>query len=135
MESAKERMWKKLEAGGRFHSRPARHISGISFWRRNISIPIPAAAAAAAVFIVTCATLWVRQPVGPELIPQMALASENSFETPGIIPVADMNGVLQYLDSRDNEDVLILQLPESRSFMTSGEPVILKAADYSRSQP
>ena len=133
MEAAKERVWRNLETRQRFDSRPARIIRGISVWRRSISIPLPAVAAAAAVLVIACAALWVRRPAEPAVIQQMAFASsEENFEVPGIIPIADMNGVLQYLDNRDDGDVLILQLPESRSFMSSGEPVILKAADYRR---
>jgi hypothetical protein len=63
----------------------------------------------------------------------MALASEEGLEGPDLIPVADMSGVLQYLGNRDSGgDILILRLPETRSFMSSGEPAILKAADYTR---
>jgi anti-sigma factor RsiW len=133
METAKERVWRNLETRRRFGNRSGRIIRGISVWRRSISIPLPAVAAAAAVLVITCAALWVRQPAEPVAIPQMALASsEEDFEVPGIIPVADMNGVLRYLDNRDNGDVLILHLPESSNFRSSGEPVILKAADYRR---
>jgi anti-sigma factor RsiW len=137
MEAAKARVWRNLETGGRGSLRRSGLVNrGFSVWRRTISVPLPAAAAAAAVLVIACATLLVRRPAAPELlIPQMSFAPEESLEAPGIIPVADMNGVLQYLDSKDNGDVLILRLPESRSFTSSGEPVIVKAADYTRRQP
>jgi hypothetical protein len=47
------------------------------------------------------------------------------------IPVADMNGVIQYLGNDDTADIVIIRLPESKSFMSFGEPAIVKAADYS----
>jgi anti-sigma factor RsiW len=132
METAKERVWLKLTERRHYDNRFIRAARGISVWRRSISIPLPAAAAAAAVLFITMAALWVRRPAESVVIPQMAFASEENLEAPDIIPIADMNGVIRYLENKDNEDVLILHLPESRSFMTSGEPVILKAADYRR---
>jgi hypothetical protein len=44
-----------------------------------------------------------------------------------------MNGLLQLLGT-DGSDVLILKLPENRNFARSGEPAIIRAADYSRSR-
>jgi hypothetical protein len=43
-----------------------------------------------------------------------------------------MENVLQYLSSRDNGEIIILRLPESRNFVNYGEPAIIKAADYTR---
>jgi len=61
------------------------------------------------------------------------LAAEE--EIPEIIPAAtDLNGVLQYLGA-DGSDIIILRLPESRNFSRSGDPAIIRAADYSRRHP
>jgi len=129
VESAKNRVWSKMEFGRRFHTRSR-------VWQKRLSIPLPAAAAA--VILVILAAMWVRggftrQPVNHSAIANMILASEE--EMPGIIPTAaDMNGVLQYLGS-DGSDIIVLRLPESRNFNRSGEPAIVKAADYSRRRP
>jgi anti-sigma factor RsiW len=137
METARERVWRNLETRARFRRAGSGALSrGVSVWRRSISIPFPAVAAAAAVLLVATAVLWIRRPVEPGVfIPQMAVAPEEALTGPDFVPIADMNGVLQYLGSKNDGDVLILHLPESRSFMSSGEPAILKAADYSRRQP
>jgi len=101
-------------------------------WRQRISIPLPAAAAA--VILIIFAVFWLRG--NPKAAP---VADVNSGvvlaadEVPGIIP-ADMSSVLKYLDT-ERADVIILRLPESRNFMSSGEPAIIKAADYSRRYP
>ncbi|MDR0584536.1 MAG: zf-HC2 domain-containing protein [Treponema sp.] len=136
MEAAKERVWRNLEAGERLGGRRLSPVRA-SVWRRSIAIPLPALAAAAAALIVVMGALWVRRPAEqPAVIPQMTFASDESFDAPGVVPIAaDMNGVLQYLGSRDGGDILILRLPESRNFTSSGEPAILKAADYTRGQP
>jgi anti-sigma factor RsiW len=131
IEEARTRVWQKLESRRRFKS-------GVGLWRRKLSIPLPAAAAAA-VIIALLTALWVRdgrvknngfaqqtqEPVN------FILAAED--ELPGIIPAADISGVLQYLTS-DGKDVIILRLPESRNFSRTGEPAIIRAADYPRRQ-
>jgi len=131
MEEAKTRVWQKLESRRRFKS-------SAGLWQRRLSVPLPAAAAAA-VIIALLAGLWVRdgrvknsrfaqQPQEPV---NFILAAEDEF--PGIIPAADISGVLQYLTS-DGKDVIILRLPESRNFSRTGEPAIIRAADYPRRQ-
>ena len=132
---ARERVWRKLEAQKRLDRRGVPAAGRSPVWRRSVSIPFPAAAAAA-VLVIALGVFWIRRPAEQSTaIPQITLSSEDVFDTPAVVPVADMDGVLQYLKSKDNGDILILQLPESRSFRSSGEPAILKAADYTRSQP
>jgi hypothetical protein len=45
-----------------------------------------------------------------------------------------MDEVLRYLGKEDAGDIVIIKLPESKSFSSSGEPALIKAADYSRSR-
>jgi anti-sigma factor RsiW len=127
---AKERVWRALEAGVRsgIYGGPRRYAA---VWRRSVSIPLPAAAAVAVVIIAALAALWVRRPAENTALPNMIVASEENL-APGVVPVSDMNGVLQYLGAGDSGDILILRLPESRSFTSSGEPAIIRAADYAR---
>jgi hypothetical protein len=154
--SARERVWKKfaektgmtvpdsgnistVSPGHYNHPYPIRH----GFWGRRVSIPLPAAAAVA--LLIIAAALWTLQTRGQRTLPNMTVASEEfslwppgmdvGFESPGMYPAADLNGVLQYLGARDSGDIVILRLPETRSFMSSGEPAIIRAADYSRRKP
>jgi len=129
IEAAKEKVWRKMESR-RFYSRR-------SIWRYRLSLPLPAVAAAAAVILVILTVFFLR---GGSLLQQdnaksnFILASEEE-DMPSIIPAAqDMNGLLQLLGT-DGSDVLILRLPESRNFSRSGEPAIIRAADYSGRQP
>jgi anti-sigma factor RsiW len=135
MEDAKNRVWRNLEplvSEGYFRSR-RRFQSRDGIWRKRVSIPLPAAAAAAVILTILTA-LVIRggqvNPINQTADANMILASEEDM--PGVFP-ADMNGVLQYLGS--DGDILILKLPESRHFVSFGEPAIIKAADYSRRQP
>jgi anti-sigma factor RsiW len=137
IKDAQERVWRNLEARERLGSRSGTVRRSASVWRRTISIPLPAAAAAAAVLVITMGVLWLGRPAEQSpTIPQMSLASEDSLNAPDVVPIAaNMEGVLQYLESKDSGgDILILRLPESRNFTSSGEPAILKAVDYTRSQ-
>jgi anti-sigma factor RsiW len=130
IEDAKDKVWRKMESKWRGSRR--------SVWGYRLSLPLPAAAAAAVVIFALLAVLYIR---GGNLRPQDSAAKSNFIlaseeeEMPSIIPAAqDMNGLLQLLGS-DGTDVLILRLPESRNFARSGEPAIIRAADYSRRYP
>ena len=132
METAKERIWHSIEAKHR--------IRRNSLLRRRLSIPLPAAAAAAAVIAILALMLFRGTPDRNNGIAQTAdPASRASFilaaeEESGIIPMTDLNSVLQYLGA-DGSEIIILQLPESRNFLRSGEPNLVRAADYSRRNP
>ncbi len=130
MEAAKEKVWGKLERAERqFYPRPHTRAD---LWRRRISIPLPAAAAAA-VILAIFAMMWISGNLSgrnPSLDSERSFMFASEEETQGAVPVADMDGVLQLLGS-GGSDVIILQLPESTNFLRSGEPAIIRAADYS----
>jgi hypothetical protein len=141
LEAARERVWQKLEQHTGVDILPARTVArpqairwGVAVWRRSVSIPLPVAAAVF-VLLVALAFLVVLRVTGTEGMSGMTFASDAEIDAPGIIPVSDMEDVLQYLGSRDNGDIIILRLPESRNFVNYGEPAIIKAADYSRTVP
>jgi anti-sigma factor RsiW len=136
IQESKERIWRKIEAKKRFVPYPR-------IWQRRISISLPAAAAAA--IIIALAAMFISggrqilnngfagKKAAPDEKVNFILAAEE--EIPGIIPAAtDLSGVLQYLGA-DGSDIIILRLPESRNFSRSGDPAIIRAADYSRRHP
>jgi anti-sigma factor RsiW len=128
VEAAKERVWSKvIRPEGELPVRKYRE----KWWSRSVSIPFPAAAAAAAILVFALAVFVVRRP-DASLPPDTAVAAGMDLEVQGIVPVSDMNGVIQYLGGDDTADIVIIRLPENRRFMSSGEPAIIKAADYSR---
>ena len=133
LEKAKERVWRNLEGKARFETRPFRETR---FWARRISIPFPAAAAAA-LLIAAFAVFWTMRP--KEQASNMTIASEMNgmpdLTVQGMVPVTSINEVLQYIGNRDGTDIIILRLPESRNFTSTGEPAIIRAADYSRRRP
>jgi anti-sigma factor RsiW len=143
--SALERIWQKLEQGAGDETPaqavPNRHRiypDGRAVWRRRISIPIPAAAAALVMMAALAFLMGFRvtgTPGNSGMSAGMTFASEAEFEMPGIISASDMENMMQFFDSRDNSDAIILRLPEIPGFESYGEPAILTAADYSRQMP
>lgn len=131
--AAGERVWQRLESRSGLAAAGRARINR-TLWRRRVSIPIPAAAAALVLFAALTVFMALRI-TGTEETSDMILASEAEVYTPGVIPTADVENVLQYLGGSDNGDIIILRMPESRSFEKYGEPAIIRAADYSRNMP
>ena len=137
MEEVKERIWQKLESGHRFRTggiNSNRQVNRHNVWKRKVSVPIPLAAAAAIV-IVFMTILWPRTGsvnnngfANPAVAPNFTLATEG---IPEIIPTGDLGSVLEYLGV-DRSEVIILQLPESGNFSRSGDPAVIRSADYTR---
>ncbi|MDR0567608.1 MAG: zf-HC2 domain-containing protein [Spirochaetaceae bacterium] len=124
-EGAKERIWQKMRplyAG----NRPRRRL-----WGRTIAVPLPAAAIAAGICAALILAAVRPAPAGPPPA-QDAISGAGMMDLQGILPVSNMNDVLQYLGDKDTTDIVIIHLPESRSFSTAGEPTIIKASDYPR---
>jgi hypothetical protein len=141
MEKSKERVWRSLETKQRFRK--------YSVWKRRFSIPMPAVAAAAVVIALLAAVILHGNPFGGSSTNNYNLAHQNIEQLniepvnffiaeedtiPDITPVSDINSILQYLGAGDS-NVIILQLPESKDFKRSGEPAIIRAADYSGRRP
>jgi len=104
------------------------------FWNRTVSLPFPAAVAAACIIItfLVIQGLGFSGTQGQQSAQVPPLAAGISADVQGIIPLSDMDSVLQYLSAEDMADFVIMRLPETRNFSSLGEPALLKAADYSR---
>jgi hypothetical protein len=108
-------------------------------WNRTITLPLPAAAAAAVFIIVVFfalagigrGTSSPPQVLSPDTMAAAGIGLDDQGMFP--VPVQDMTGVLQYLSSQDGGDFMVIRLPESRKFSRIGEPALINAADYSRS--
>ena len=135
-EEAREKVWQNLQLKkqtvkcrlyGLWHKR--------SIWQRTLTVPIPAAAAA--IVLIFLAVFFIR---GGSNNTNNFAGNINSSESANIIlaaeeipvfPAVDLNSVFQHLVS-DGSDIIILRLPESRSFSRTGDPAIVRAADYRR---
>ncbi|MDR1374109.1 MAG: zf-HC2 domain-containing protein [Treponema sp.] len=124
LEAARDRVWVRLQ---HIEADTTRRLPPPGLWRKSVSLPLPAAAAAV-ILVIALAALWFRQSAAVPELQDMAAAGVE-LDVRGIVPVSDMNGVLQYLGDKDTGDIIILRLPESRNFMSSGEPTIIRAAE------
>jgi hypothetical protein len=134
-EALRERVWQRitLDADPDRRSRRLSPEYGREFWRRSLSVPVPAAAAAAAVFLILLFGLaFSNRPAAIRNLQDNTVAAGIEGDLQSIEPVPDMSGILQYLEREDQGDIVIIRLPESRNFMSAGEPTIIRAADYSR---
>jgi anti-sigma factor RsiW len=130
LNAAQERVWQRLSRLKPTEGMVWKQVPGI--WRRRVSVPLPAVAVAAAALIMA-ATLLLSQQTGPQTSDTMTVAqSPQSMGVP-VVPASTINEVLQYLGNKDATDIMLIRLPESKSFSSSGEPALIKAADYSRS--
>jgi anti-sigma factor RsiW len=125
LDAPKERIWRSLDGRtGELAFKPRR------LWSRTVPVPLPAAAAAAAVLVFALVMLFTGRPFAKVQDTSVAAASMG-VDLQGI-PASDFTGMLQYLSSEDTADIVIIRLPESKSFTSLGEPTLVRAADYVR---
>ncbi|GHV83943.1 hypothetical protein AGMMS50212_12830 [Spirochaetia bacterium] len=144
MEAAKERVWRKLAEREEkknvvdFASRRSRILS------RSVTVPFPFVAAAAAALIVLVFSLILVQRTprsGTADIPVIAAETRTgggfivpsgfSINEPEEPSVSNMSDVLRYLENDDSSDIVIIKLPERKSFSRSGDPIMINTANYS----
>jgi anti-sigma factor RsiW len=121
VEPARRRVWQRLRSPAAASER----IRPRSIWSRSVRVPLPLALATAALILVF-GVFFVRSP--RTVAPANAALSALDMQT--VVPVTDLNGIWQYLGDDDSGDIVIIRLPESRSFNSYGEPAIIRAADY-----
>jgi len=88
-------------------------------------------AAIAAIFAVAIITALVTGPLFRTS--ETSIADIRSDIRPAI-PVTDMGSILRYLETQDSSgEIIIIKLPDTSDFSFSGEPALVRAADYIRS--
>jgi anti-sigma factor RsiW len=122
-EPARDRVWRRLQ-----NIAPAPNWPQ-PIWNRSVRVPLPLLFAAAAL-VLAFGVFFVRSP----RTTASANTALSALDMQTVMPVADLNGILQYLGNDDSGDIVIIRLPESRSFTSFGEPAIIRAADYGGSK-
>jgi hypothetical protein len=122
LSARRERVWGRLHNPAGVRKIPA-HV-----WNRSVSVPLPLFIAAAAGLILVFSVFLARSGAASSADPVYSAMRGLDMQT--LMPISDLSGVLQYLGNDDSPDIVIINLPESRSFMSSGEPAIIRAADY-----
>jgi hypothetical protein len=102
-------------------------------WSRPVTVPLSAVVAAAAFVVLAFTIALINRPAGSGRIPDAVISADMDHGMYGTMSAASMNDVLQYLGQDDSgTDFMIIRLPETKRFTSSGEPAIIRAADYSR---
>lgn len=123
-DSAKGRIWENLSALEVREKETVYHN-----WNRAVSLPLPAAIAAGLViaFMAAFVGAVVLRPAVPNINTIAGLEAQS------VIPSSDIARIIEYLDAQENPaNMVIIQLPESQNFVSSGEPTLIRAADYTR---
>ncbi|MFP3043944.1 zf-HC2 domain-containing protein [Treponema primitia] len=118
----KERVWQRMSS-----PETAIREYPVQIWGRSVTVPLPLLVATAAALIFTFSFFFLKTTPGAAPVD----SALTSLDMQTIMPISDLNGVLQYLEGDDSSDIVIIRLPESRNFMSSGEPAMIRAADYS----
>ncbi|MDR0403554.1 MAG: hypothetical protein LBH35_08220 [Treponema sp.] len=120
--AAEERVWEKIAP---LAARTRRKTASFRrFWGGSVTVPFPLAAAAGLVLVTVFALLLLIRPVNTP-VSQFAGAGME------VQAIPDMASLLEYLDSDNSTEMVIIRLPET-TFTSYGEPRMLRAADYSR---
>lgn len=95
------------------------------FWRGSITLPLPAAAGFVLAALLGLLFVLRPQPSAPPQITGMGTEVLTA-------PVSGMEDLLEYLNQNGSSDVVVIQLPENATFKSAGEPMVIRAADYSK---
>lgn len=95
-------------------------------WKRRVAIPLPLAAAAAAVMAAVL-TLFAFQRTTGEAAPLAEIEPAGQYDS--AILTAEEAALIM---AGENAVEIYIRLPESRQFSVSGEPQLLRAAEYQR---
>jgi anti-sigma factor RsiW len=135
--AALRRIGSSLEAALAEREKRARSARPTELWRRRLVLPLPAAAAAALVVAALLALAISGSfsfsqrgasalAIAPQIGPIQATATE--FPPAGTNQNVNMDELLRYLDSKNGQAALTIQLPSGASFDNSGTPVLQIAA-------
>lgn len=108
-------------------------LSSEVFWRKHLNISIPVILAAAALMIVFFAGMMLG--LLPFQSGQQQLVEEIEPETPDIyVQVINLEDAAAYLLSDDSGFDVLITIPSSEALSFSGEPQMIREADYKRGQ-
>lgn len=105
--------------------------------RRTLSLPLPLAAAAAILVILLggATTLLALRPRAGADIRAVASSEILPMSVGASAQPASMEELLRFLDARDGQVTLTINLPSGTTFGSSGKPVIMRSAQAVRGTP
>lgn len=132
-QARKARVWREIQ-------RQTRRERVQDFWHRRVQVPLPLVAGLAAAAVIVVLTL-VLNPFAPEqhMVPMAMQSDETIPEVPtGFSSSADnmpeLEQLVRFLSDQGAAVEVKIQLPSTSKIQVSGEPQLLRAADYRRSE-
>ncbi|HPE37602.1 MAG TPA: hypothetical protein PK625_10640 [Spirochaetales bacterium] len=105
---------------------PARRLS---VWTRRVAVPLPAAAAAAVVALALGLAVALTGARNAEL----RMAMKNVVQpAPAVATGLGMESILEYLSGQEAGVNITITLPAGSGTQASGEPFIIREADYQK---
>ncbi len=132
----KARVWREIQR----HTRRER-VQG--FWHRRLQVPLPVAAGVAvAVFALVLTLLFNPFSTEQQMVP-LAMQSDETIESIPEVPsdfvssantMPELEQLVRFLSDQGAAIEVKIQLPSSSKIQVTGEPQLLRAADYRRSE-
>jgi len=128
----KARVWQQIQ-------RKTRRETAQNFWHRQIQVPLPLAAGVLAAVVVLAFTLIFSPFSSDQSGVPLALQEDDSIPSvPTNYPATensrpDLEQLLRFLSDQGAAVEVKIQLPSSSKIQVSGEPQLLRAADFRRS--
>lgn len=117
-------------------SRPAATAERVPF-RRSVSLPLPLAVAAAFLVVLLggATTLLALRPSKSAAIQSVASGEIIPALPASASQPASMDELLRYLDARDGQVTLTINLPSGTTFGSAGKPVIMRSGQVVNGTP
>lgn len=95
-------------------------------WVRRVSVPLPAAAAA-----LLAIAFFAVLILAPGRRANLETIASVESTTPQAVQVSDVAGMIKSLSAQDSgADIIVIRLPDAATFEVSGQPALIRAADY-----
>ncbi len=132
----KARVWREIQR----HTRRERVQD---FWHRRLQVPMPVLAGVAAAVLVLVLTLLFNPFAAEQQMVPVAMQSDETIESIPEVPsdfaspantMPELEQLVRFLSDQGAAIEVKIQLPSSSKIQVTGEPQLLRAADYRRSE-
>lgn len=129
----KNRVWREIQ----HHTRRERVQD---FWHRRLQVPMPVAAGLVAALVMLVLTLLINPFASDQQMAPLAMQPEETipevptdFASPANT-IPEIEQLVRFLSDQGAAIEVKIQLPSSSKIQVTGEPQLLRAADYRRSE-
>ena len=121
------RVWGKL-----VDSRETLAFGRSRWWKKSIAVPLPVFAIAAAVLVVFGAVFALNLAQNDVRMMKITTEPSGITEVQVSAPIKDLEVLLKSLERQNAKREKVIELPEESRFFILGEPVLLRADEFSQ---